>query len=137
MLLFQISVHLYSLLDQTEGEGKAFFGGCKKGTASWDYPQEYLIVIRDKKVSPFVKFEIIPTLLCCLLGSLQNKYRRAWSSKNYGYILGPLKRILLTPRGRFNNYFELPRENVSGNMMLSHWPYLTWKFFNGIVPQKF
>ena len=29
------------------------------GTALWDYPQEYLVVIRAEKVSSFVKFDII------------------------------------------------------------------------------
>ena len=30
------------------------------------YPQEQLVVMRDEKVSPFVKFEIIQPLLCFL-----------------------------------------------------------------------
>ena len=30
-LSFQLSVQIYSLLGQTEGERKAFFGGCQKG----------------------------------------------------------------------------------------------------------
>ena len=30
-LSFQLSVQVYSLLDQTEGEKKVFFGECKKG----------------------------------------------------------------------------------------------------------
>ena len=30
------------------------------------YPQELLVVMRDEKVSPFVKFEIIQPLLCFL-----------------------------------------------------------------------
>ena len=33
-----------------------------------------------KKVSPFVKFEIIPPLLKCLLDPLTSKYCRTWSS---------------------------------------------------------
>ena len=45
-----------------------------------DYPQEHLVVIRDEKVSPFVKFEIILPLLCFLLDSLTNKHCRTWSS---------------------------------------------------------
>ena len=40
-------------------------------------PQEHLVVIRCKKVSPFVKFEIVLPLLCCLLDPLTNKYCRA------------------------------------------------------------
>ena len=35
---FQLSVQVYSLLGQSEGEKKAFFGGRKKGEALWDYP---------------------------------------------------------------------------------------------------
>ena len=30
-LSFQLSVQIYSLLGQTEGERKTFFGGCQKG----------------------------------------------------------------------------------------------------------
>ena len=30
------------------------------------------------------------------------------------------KESLLSPRGRSNNYLELPVENVSGNIMVSH-----------------
>ena len=30
-LSFQVSVQIYSLLGQTEGETNAFYGGCKKG----------------------------------------------------------------------------------------------------------
>ena len=30
-LSFQLSVQIYSLLGQTEGESKVFFAGCKKG----------------------------------------------------------------------------------------------------------
>ena len=30
------------------------------------------------------------------------------------------KESWLSPRGRSNNYLELPIENVSGNMMVSH-----------------
>ena len=54
-LSFQLSIQVYSLFGQTEGERKAFFGDC---------PQEHLVVIRDEKVYPFVKFEIILPLLC-------------------------------------------------------------------------
>ena len=46
----------------------------------WDYPQEYLFVIRDEKVSPFMKFEIIVPLLCFLLDPLTNRHCIAWSS---------------------------------------------------------
>ena len=52
--------------------------GAKRGTALWDKPQEYLVVIRDENVSPFVKFEIILPLFCFLLDPLTNKHCRAW-----------------------------------------------------------
>ena len=75
-----MSVQVYSLLAQTEGERKAFLEGSKKGAALGDYPREYLVVIRDEKLSPFVKFEIILLLFCFLLDPLTNKHCRVWSS---------------------------------------------------------
>ena len=59
-LFFQLSVQVNSLLDQTEEERKTFLEGARRGATLWDYSQEYLVVISDEKVSPFVKFEIIP-----------------------------------------------------------------------------
>ena len=59
---------------------RAFFEGARRGITLWDYPQEHLVVIRDEKVSPFVKFEIILPLLCFLLDPLTNKHCRIWSS---------------------------------------------------------
>ena len=79
-LSFQLSVQIYSLLGQTEGERKALFGGYKKGTTLWDYHQEHLVVIRNEKVSTFAKFETILPLLCILLEPLTNKHCRTWRS---------------------------------------------------------
>ena len=67
-------------LPKLKGRGRPFLRGARKGATLWDYPQEYLVVIRDEKVSPFVKFEIILPLLCFLLDPLTYKYCRAWSS---------------------------------------------------------
>ena len=53
-LFFQVSVQVYSLLSQTEGERKTFFRGWKK----WGYIVSY----------------------CCLLDPLTNKNCRGWSS---------------------------------------------------------
>ena len=72
------------------------------------------------------------TLTLLLIRPLTNKYCRAWSSminlwidsrtcQKYG--------ILLSARQRSNDYLELPKENVLENMLLSHWPCFTWKFF--------
>ena len=107
--------------------------GAGKGTTLWDYPQELLVVIRYEKVTPFVKFEIILLLLCCLLDPLTNKYCRTWSSMINLWIDSRTcqkeKRILLSARQRINNYLELSKGSVMWNMMLPHWPCFTWKFF--------
>ena len=58
-------------LPKLKGRGRLFSRGARRETALWDYPQEYLVVIRDEKVSLFVKFEIILPLLCFLLTTLQ------------------------------------------------------------------
>ena len=79
-LSLQLNVQIYSPLDQTEGETKTFFGGYKKRVMLSDYPQEHLVVIRDEKVSPFLKYEIILPLLCFLLYLLKHKHGRTWSS---------------------------------------------------------
>ena len=78
MISFQLRVRIYSLLGQTEGEMKA--EGCKRGATLGDCPQEHLLVIRDEKVSPFVKFEIILPLLCFLLDLPANKHCKTCSS---------------------------------------------------------
>ena len=76
---FQLSVQVYSPLGKTEGERKVFFGGCKKECHIVRNPKEHLIVIKNGKVSLFVKFDIIISLICCLLDPLTNKCCRAWS----------------------------------------------------------
>ena len=73
-LCIQLSVQVYSVLGQTER--------CKKGSHFVRLPPKHLVIIRDEKVSLFVKYEIIlPVLcLCFLLDSLINKHCRTWSS---------------------------------------------------------
>ena len=46
--------------------------GARRGVALSEDPQEHIVVIRDEKVFPFVKFEIVLPLFCCLLDSLTN-----------------------------------------------------------------
>ena len=95
-------------LAKNEEERKAFFGGCKK---------EGIIVIRDEKVRPFVKFEKIVLLLCCLLDLFTNKHCSAWSSMIILWIDSRTcqkYRILLSAKQRPNNYLELSKENVYG-----------------------
>ena len=122
-----MTVQLSYLLGQTEEERKTFFGGCKnRGPALWEYSQEHLIVIKDEK------FEIILPLLCCLLEPLTNKRCRAWSSMIDSWMDSRTcqkYRTSLTARQRSNNYLHLSKENVLGNMMLSHWPCFMGKFF--------
>ena len=91
-----------------------------------------MVVIKYEEVCPFVKFEIILPLICCLLDTLTNKHCRVWSSMINLWIDSRTcqkYRILLSAKQRYNNYLELWKENVLGNMMLSHWPCFTWKFF--------
>ena len=80
-----------------------------------------------------MKFETILPLLCFLLDPLTNRHCRTWSSMiNLWRDSRTCQkwRILLSARPRFNyNYLELSKENVLRNMMLSHWPCFTWKFF--------
>ena len=100
--------------------------------AHWDYPQEHMVVMKDEKVCPFVKFDIILPLFCCLLYPLINEHCRTWSSLINLWIYSrnfQKYRILLSARRRYNNYLKLSKESVMGNMMLSHWPCFTWKFF--------
>ena len=54
----------FLFLSKLKGRGKPFLRCARIGTALLDSPQEYLVVIRDEKVSPSVKFEITLTLLC-------------------------------------------------------------------------
>ena len=67
-------------LTKLKGRARSFLEGSREGATLWDYPQEHLVVIRDEKVSPFVKFEKILPLLCFLLDPLTNKHCRTWSS---------------------------------------------------------
>ena len=66
-------------LAKLKKRGKPFLEGARRGSILWDYLQEHLIVIRDEKVSPFVKFEIILPLLF-LLDPLTNKHCGTCSS---------------------------------------------------------
>ena len=104
----------------------------RRGASVWNYPYEHLVVIKDEKVRSFVKFETILPLLSCFLDHLTNKHSRAWSSiLNLWLDFRTCQkyRTLLSPRQRSNNCLEVSKENVSGNMMLSHWPCFSWKFF--------
>ena len=66
-------------LDKLKGKGRPFLEGPKKGSILWDYPREHLVVIREEKITPVVKFEIILHLLSFLLHLLTNKLCRTWS----------------------------------------------------------
>ena len=107
---------------------RPFLEGARRGGANCEITD----VIRDEKVSPFVKFELILPFLCFLLYPLRNKHCRTWGSMINLWIDSRTcekQRILLLARLRPNNYLELSEENALRNMMLSHWPCFTWKFF--------
>ena len=73
-------VEMFIILVKLKGRGKPFLEGARREATLWDYPQEHLVVIRDEKVSPFEKFEIILTLTCFLSDALTNKHYRTWNS---------------------------------------------------------
>ena len=68
----------FLFLAKLKGRGRIFLKGAKRGATLWDYSQGHLLVIRDEKVSPFVKLEIILRLLCFSLEPLLNKHCRTW-----------------------------------------------------------
>ena len=63
-------------LTKVKGRASIFVGEFKEVGAPSDYPREHVVAMRDKKVSPFEKFKILPPLLCYLLDLLTNKYSR-------------------------------------------------------------
>ena len=80
-LSFQLNSQVYILfLVKLTGKERSFLESVRRGATLWDYPQEYLVVIRDEKIFPFVKFEINVALLCFLLDLPTNKHCRTWSS---------------------------------------------------------
>ena len=86
-----------------------FLEVARKGTAMRDYPQEHLAVIKDEKVRPFVKFEIILSLLCCLLYPLTNNHWRGWHFMINLWTNSRTcqqNRILLSARQKSNSYSE-------------------------------
>ena len=112
-------------LDKLKKRERPFLEGVKRGGHIVRLPPRALGCIKYEKVSPFVKFEKILLLFCCLLDSLTYKHCRAWSSMINCWIDSRTcqkYKILLSARQRSNNYLEFSNENVMGNMMLSHWP---------------
>ena len=111
---------------------KAFFGGCKKGCRILRLPPRAISCHKRWKSISFCEIWNNLTLVCSLLGSLTNKHCRVWSSMINLWIDSRTcqkYRVLLSSRQRSNNYLELSKENVLGNMMRPHWPCFTWKFF--------
>ena len=104
-------------LAKLKGRRRPFLEGARRRITLWNYLQGHLVVIRNKNVSPFVKFEIIQPLLCFLLDPLTNKHCRTLSSKINLWIDSRTYkkwRILLSARQRSNNYLEPSKENVLG-----------------------
>ena len=70
---------IFSSCPNWRGMKGLFWKGARRGTTLRDYHQENLVDIRNEKVSPFVKFEIILPLLFFSLNPLTNKHFRTWS----------------------------------------------------------
>ena len=91
-------------LAKLKRRGGPFLTAQEVGGTLWDYRQEHLVVIRDEKISPFVKPEIILLLLwLLLLDTLTNKHCRTWSSMINLWIDSrncQKQRILLSARQR-------------------------------------
>ena len=113
-------ISMYILLfAKLKGRGWPFLKGGRRGGEGTlrDFPQEHLLVIRDEKVSPFVKFKIILFLLYFLLESLRNKHCRTWNSMINLWIDSRTykkQRILLSAKQRFSNYLEPSKKDVLG-----------------------
>ena len=75
-----IPQHILCFLNKLKGKGRSFLEGPKKGATLWDYPQDHMVVIREEKISPFVKFEVILHLLRFLFHLLTDKLCKAWNS---------------------------------------------------------
>ena len=67
-------------LAKLKRRGRPFLEDARRGTTLWDFSQEHLVVIWDKKVSPFVKFEVIIPLPF-LLDPLSSSGHRSVKSK--------------------------------------------------------
>ena len=98
--------------------------GCDWG---WGYivrlPPRALGSHKRRKSPFFVKFETILLLLCCSLDPFTNKQFRAWNFMINLWIDSRTcqkYKILLSARQRSNNYLELSKESIFGNVMLSH-----------------
>ena len=77
-------------------------------------PKSTWLLQELKKISPFAKLEKISHLFWCLL-NLENKCSRVWS-----FLVNCLERL------QDEIYLQLPKGNVSENMMVSHQP---WNFY--------
>ena len=60
-LFFQMSIQVYSCLDQTEDEERPFLESARREGASWDFPQEHLFAIRDERSLSFCKIQNNPS----------------------------------------------------------------------------
>ena len=121
------------------GKGRPLSKGARRGAILWDYPQEHPVVIRDEKVSSFVKFKIILSLLCSLLDPLTNEHGKTWSSMINLWIDSRTYqklRIPLLARQRSSNYLELSSENVFGEYDAVTLTRLYLKVLHGMISQN-
>ena len=129
--VWYLSISTWNLLGERRGEeGRPFLEDERTGVALWDYTHEHFVVIIDEKACSFVKLTIILSFLCSLLEPLKSKHCRAESSMMNLWIDSMIcqkYRMLVSVTQMSNNYLELWKENVLGNMILSLWPCFTWK----------
>ena len=106
-------------LAKLQGRGNPLSEDARRGASLWDYPLEHLVVIRDEKVSPLVKFEKILPLICCILDPLTNKRCKTWS-----YIIN-----LWIDKAKVQYLLRVFKRKSFGEYDAVRLPSFTWKFF--------
>ena len=104
-------------LAKLKRSGRLFLEGAGRWVALWEYHQEYLAVIKDERVCPFVKIKTILHPHFYLLDPLTNKHCRAWSSTINLWIDSSTCEkytILLSARERSNNYVRAFKRKCFG-----------------------
>ena len=116
-----------------EGRGRPFLEGSRRGTTLWEYPPRVLGFHKRWKSLSFWEIWNNPSPPFFFIGP---SYKKALQNMEFydkfvdGFRDAFQKKInLLSARQRPNNYLEISKGNVLGNIMLSHWLCLNWKFF--------
>ena len=118
-------------LAKLKRRGRPFLKGARRGGTLWDYPLRPLGCHKRWKSVSFSEILNNPTSPFFLLDPLTNKHCRTQSSMTCGYIPGHNKsKESCCQQGKGLGITQsLQKKTFLGNMMLSHWPCFTWKFF--------